>query len=66
MAKAPKKQKAKGFEKEYHKVMKGFQSPIYQGNEQQWTVPGDFFVKFSLYKESPSGTTSFNTTYVSQ
>lgn len=66
MAKATKKQKPKDFEKEYTKVMKDFQKPIYQGSQHQWAAPGDFFVKFSLYKESSSGAASFNTTFVSQ
>jgi len=66
MAKAAKKQKPRDFEKEYNKVMKNFQRPAYQNNEQQWVAPGDFFVKFSLYKESSSGATSSNTTFVSQ
>jgi hypothetical protein len=66
MAKAAKKQKPRDFEKEYNKVMKGFQKPVYQGSQQQWTAPGDFFVKFSMYKETSSGATSSNTTFVSQ
>jgi hypothetical protein len=65
MAKAPKKQKPKDFEKDYDKVMKKYQKPAYQA-QQQWSTPGDFFVKFSLYKESSSGTSSSNTTFVSQ
>ena len=66
MAKAAKKQKPQGFEKEYGKVMKGLKTPIYQTDQQQWTAPGDFFIKFSLYKESRSGATSSSTTYISQ
>lgn len=66
MARTVKKQKPQGFEKEYDKVMKGSKTPIYQTEHQQWTTPGDFFIKFSLYKESPSGATSSNTTYISQ
>ena len=66
MAKAIKKQKPKDFEKEYNKVMRNFQRPPYQNKHEQWTAPGDFFVKFSLYKESSSGATSSNTTFVSQ
>ncbi len=66
MAKDTKKQKPKNFDKEYEKVMKGFKNTPLQGNLQQWTAPGDFFVKFSMYKESSSGATSSNTTFVSQ
>ncbi|HRO46084.1 hypothetical protein [Agriterribacter sp.] len=66
MDKATKKQKPKNFEKEYNKVMKGFQAPVYHGNQQQWAAPGDFFVKFSMYRETSSGATSSNTIYISQ
>lgn len=30
-------------------------------NKLEWTKPGDYFKKFSLYKEVPSGPTSSNT-----
>jgi len=66
MAKDTKKQKPKNFDKEYHKVMKGFKSTPLQGNQQQWIAPGDFFVKFSIYKETSSGAASSNTTVISQ
>lgn len=66
MAKEAKKQKPRDFEKEYEKIMKGVSSPIYQSNQQQWITSGDFFIKFSIHKESSSGATSSNTTYISQ
>lgn len=66
MAKDTKKQKQRNFNKEYEKVMKGFKNTPLQGSQQQWTAPGDFFVKFSMHKESSSGAASSNTTFVSQ
>lgn len=66
MAKAVKKAKSRNFEKEYNKVTKDFSTFSYQNNQQEWSTPGDFFVKFSIYKEIPSGTTTSNTTFISQ
>ena len=66
MAKAAKKHKPRNFEKEYNKVMKGFNNNSFQpDSQQQWTAPGDYFVKFSIYKETSSGKTSSNTSFVS-
>ncbi|HQW27207.1 MAG: hypothetical protein IPN60_03595 [Saprospiraceae bacterium] len=65
MAKTGKQKKARNFEEEYNEVLNGFvPSPYTQGNHQQWTAPGDFFVKFSMYKETSSGTTSTSTSFI--
>lgn len=59
-SKEDKKQKA--LEKDYYKIMKGFQNqniPIAQ--TPQWTKPTDFITKFSLYQESPNSITSTDT-----
>ena len=59
-SKDEKKQTA--FEKDYDKVMKGFQkqnTPIAQ--TPQWTNPSDFIIKFSLYQETPNSITSTDT-----
>jgi hypothetical protein len=62
MSKSGKKQKTKDFEKEYTKVMRGFNNAfIPNGNQQPLTSNKDYFVKFSMYKETSSGTTSANT-----
>ncbi len=65
MAKPAKKKKARNFEEEYIEVLNGYTpTPYTQGGQHQWTAPGDFFVKFSLYKETSSGTTSTSTSYI--
>ena len=49
-------------EEEYNKIMKDFQkqnTPLSQ--TPQWTNPGDFIIKFSLYKEMPNSITSTDT-----
>jgi len=52
----------KSFEKDYKKIMKDFQTqdaPI--THVPQWTRPGDFIIKFSLYQETPNSITSTDT-----
>ena len=53
----------KPFEEDYNTIMKDFQkqnlSP-YQPTPQ-WTNPGDFLIKFSLYQETPNSITSTDT-----
>jgi len=54
--------KQKTFEKDYDNIMKNFQkedAPFY--NNTRWINPGDFIVKFSLYKESTDSVVSTNT-----
>lgn len=65
MAKTEKQKKAKSFEEEYNEVVDGFiPSPYTQGSHHQWAAPGDFFIKFSMYKETSSGTTSTSTSFI--
>lgn len=49
------------FEQEYEEIMKGYQGDFYFNSNVQWTTPNDYFVKFSLYPERSSGTTSTDT-----
>lgn len=54
MAKPSKKTKEQSFSKDYQKIMRvSPQTPAFF-KEPQWLSNGDFFVKFSLYKEIPS------------
>lgn len=64
MSKNPKQKSEQDFLKEYEKVMKGCNPMMIPGTEQQWANPSDFFVKFSLYKEIPTGRTSSTTSYI--
>lgn len=60
--KSKNKKKQTTFEKEYNKIMKDFQkqnTPLFQIPE--WTNPGDFIVKFSLYQKTPNSITSTDT-----
>lgn len=62
--KAPKKSRQDSFTKEYAEVTKGFKgNPCYSVNPQ-WTNPGDFFIKFSIYNETSSGNTSSETSLI--
>ena len=59
------KNKQKFFENDYNKIMRDFQKqnpPIPQ--TPQWTNPGDFIVKFSLYEETPNSITSTDTSVI--
>lgn len=60
--KTKKIKKQRTFEKDYDNIMKNFQkedAPFY--NNTMWISPGDFIVKFSLYKESSDSVVSTNT-----
>ncbi len=64
MPKNTKKEKSStDFQRDYEKVMKEYTSKI-PSIEQQWSAPGDFFVKFSLYKETSTGKTSSSTSLI--
>ncbi len=59
MAKTLKKPKEKSFFKDYQKIVKGIpnnHSVVPIGN--QWSSQGDFFTKFSLYKDTQSVTST--------
>jgi hypothetical protein len=61
MSKSAKKPQKRNFEKEYAEIMKINQpvsAPVFH---QQWTSPNDFFLKFSLYQDSPGSFTSTET-----
>lgn len=58
-----KKAKKQNLEKEYAKVISGNEKILTEHNGQQWSANGDFFNKFSLYRETSSGLTSANTVY---
>jgi hypothetical protein len=52
----------KKFENDYHEILKdlkGGNVPFFQ--PPQWTNPGDYIVKFSLFQESPYSITSTDT-----
>jgi len=54
MVKTAKKSKKKSLSKDYSKVFKtGPALPLPPSNPQ-WTSHGDYFEKFTLYKDSPS------------
>jgi len=53
--------KLDSFEKSYREIVK---SPLV--GQQQWTRPGDMFVKFSLYEEYTPVETSNSTTIKSE
>lgn len=49
-------------EKDYSEIMKNFkQQDIPFTPIPQWTNPGDFIIKFSLYQETPNSITSTDT-----
>lgn len=54
MPKSKKKSKGDSFAKDYQKLMKGLHQTPALPNQPQWQGNGDFFVKFSLYKDIPS------------
>ena len=63
--KAKEMKKLKTFEKDYDNIMKNFQkeeTAFY--NNTRWINPGDFIVKFSLYKESSDSVVSTNTSQI--
>ncbi len=54
--------KQKFFDKDYKKIMQDFQkqnSLLFL--TPQWSTPGDFIIKFSLYQETPNSITSTDT-----
>ncbi len=54
MAKTVKKSKKKASVKDYNKLFKSSPFTIQPNSSPQWTSSGDYFVKFSLYKNTPS------------
>ena len=54
MTKVQKKPTERSFLKDHQKLMKGSPKAPAMPIEPQWLANGDFFVKFSLYKEIPS------------
>jgi hypothetical protein len=64
MPKTSKKSKRDSFQKEFAKVTKGFKGIPCQTINPEWSIPGDFFVKFSLYSETSSGHTSSETSLI--
>ncbi len=54
MAKTYKKLKKLSFSKDYQKIMRVLPKTPVAFKEPQWSNSGDFFVKFSLYKDIPS------------
>lgn len=54
MGKVQKKYSKKSFSKDYQKLMKTFPNTISPQTEPQWISNGDFFIKFTLYKDIPS------------
>ncbi len=57
---AEKKQRT--LEEDYYKIMKDLQKQIMPIVPiPQWTNPGDFIIKFSLYQEIPNSNTSTDT-----
>lgn len=61
-SKAPKKTKT--FEKDYNKIMKDFTQAPLVPQIPQWSAPGDYIVKFSLYQETPNSITSTGTSII--
>jgi hypothetical protein len=54
--------KQRTLEKDYEKIMKDFKKQDNSFSQvTQWTNPGDFIVKFSLYQETPNSITSTDT-----
>ena len=64
MPKKAKPSNHQSFEKEYAKVTKGNKTIPCPIQFPQWISPGDFFVKFSLYEETSSGTTATETSVI--
>ncbi len=64
MPKTSKKSKQDSFQKEFAKVTKGFKRTPCPAINPEWSIPGDFFVKFSVYKETSSGNTSSETSLI--
>jgi len=54
MPKVRKKATKKSFSKDYQKLMKDFPQTPGLPAAPQWLGNGDFFIKFSLYKDIPS------------
>ncbi len=53
MRKSGKKTRKKSLQSDYERLLRvgKLQLPL---SDQQWAAQGDYFVKFSLYKDSPS------------
>lgn len=62
--KTRKKKTKQNYEKEYNKIMTGFQQVTPLPVTPQWINPGDFIIKFSLYQETPNSFTSTNTSMI--
>ncbi len=56
--------KQKSFEKDYNEIMKEALKQTAPPPTPQWTNPGDYIVKFSLYEETPNSITSTDTCIV--
>jgi len=56
MPKIAKKSQKRSFVKDYNRILKSVARPIapLQVSNPQWGSQGDYFVKFSLYKDTPS------------
>jgi hypothetical protein len=54
MGKIIRKSAKKSFSKEYERFFKSQPTLPILPPSPQWTAKGDYFVKFSLYKETPS------------
>jgi len=59
--KSLKTKKKQNYEKDYNKIMNGYQLSAPIQFAPQWINPNDYFVKFSLYEETPNSITSTNT-----
>lgn len=59
------KQTKEELEKDYKEIMKGFEYSDNLNPTPQWSAPGDYIVKFSLYQETPNSITSTNTQLIS-
>ncbi len=53
--------KQPSFEKDYNEIMKEVFKQTVPPSAPQWTTPGDYIVKFSLYEETPGSITSTDT-----
>lgn len=56
--------KQKSFEKDYNEIMKGSLKQVAPPPTPQWTTPGDYIAKFSLYEETPNSITSTDTSII--
>jgi hypothetical protein len=55
----------KTFDEDYDVIMKDFQKQnVPTSPAPQWTNPGDFIIKFSLFQETPNSITSTDTSII--